>query len=214
MLECPWTLFLDYIFVFSLSLLPWLSPMVISHGYPLSGVKYPSNASDHQIYVSVSESDWGPARCVHLHLDVLLFFSHSVVSGSLWLHEQKHSSLPCSSLSPGDCSNSCPLSWWCHPTILSHPLLLLPSIFSSIRVFSKELAFCIRWPKYWGFSFSISPSNEYSVLISFRTVLNSLLSKQLSRVFSNTTVQKHQFFCTQPSLWSNSHIHTWLLENP
>ena len=86
--------------------------------------------------------------------------------------------------------------------ILYHPLLLLPSIFPSIRVFSKESALLIRWPKYWSFSFSISPSNEYSGLISFRidwfplglTGLIFLLSKGLSRVYSNTTLQKHQFF--------------------
>ena len=78
-----------------------------------------------------------------------------------------------------------------------------------------ELALCIRWPKYWSFSFSISPSNEYSELISFRiTVLISLQSKGLSKVFSSTTIWKHQFFGTQCSLWSNSHIHTWLLEKP
>ena len=82
--------------------------------------------------------------------------------------------------------------------ILCCPLLLLPSIFPSIRVFSNELALCIRWPKYWSFSFNISPSNEHSGLISFR--MDSLQSKGLSRVFSNTTVQKHQFFSTQLSL--------------
>ena len=92
--------------------------------------------------------------------------------------------------------------------ILCRPLLLLPSIFPSIRVFSKESALRIRWSKYW--SFSISPSNEYSGLIAFRismTVLISLQSKGLSRVFSNTTVQKHQFFGIQSSLWPKSHIH-------
>ena len=79
---------------------------------------------------------------------------------------------------------------------------------SSIRVFYNESALCIRWPKYWSFSFSISPSNEYSGLISFgMTGLISLQSKGLSRVLSITTVQKHQFFGPQPSLWSNSHIH-------
>ena len=84
---------------------------------------------------------------------------------------------------------------------LCFPLLLLPSIFPSIRVFSNKSALPIRWPKYWSFSFSISPSNEYSGLISFRMGwLISLLSKGLSRVFSNTTVQKHQFFSTQLSL--------------
>ena len=82
--------------------------------------------------------------------------------------------------------------------------LLLPSIFPNIRVFSNELASHIRWPKYWSFSFSISPSNEYSRL----TGLISLHSKGLSSVFSSTTVLKHQFFHAQPSLWSNSHIHT------
>ena len=85
--------------------------------------------------------------------------------------------------------------------ITCHPLLLLPSIFPSIRVFSSESVLHIRWPKYWSFSFSISPSNEYSGLISFRwTGWISLQSKGLSRVFSNTTVQMHQFFGAQLSL--------------
>ena len=93
--------------------------------------------------------------------------------------------------------------------ILCHPLLLLPSIFPSIRVSSNESIFRIRWPKDWSFSFNISPSNEYSGLISFRmTGLISLQSRGLSRVFSNSTVQKHQFFSTQHSLWSNAHICT------
>ena len=93
--------------------------------------------------------------------------------------------------------------------ILCHPLLLLPSVFPRFRVFSNESVLHIRWPKYWSFSFSISPSNKYSGLISFRIDWLDLLAVQgLSRVFSNTTVQKHQFFSTQPSLWSNSHIHT------
>ena len=85
--------------------------------------------------------------------------------------------------------------------ILCHPLLP-PSIFPSIRVFSSESVLCIRWPKYWSFNFSISPSNEYSGLISFRIDWLDLLaqSKGLSRVFSNTTVQKHQFFGPQLSL--------------
>ena len=99
--------------------------------------------------------------------------------------------------------------------IICPPYLFLSSVFPSIGVFSYKLAFHNRWPKYWSFSFSISPSNEYSGLISFRlTGLISLLSKGLSRVFSSTTVQKHQFFSAQPSLWSNSHIHTRLLEKP
>ena len=94
---------------------------------------------------------------------------------------------------------------WVMPSnhlILCCPLLLLPSIFPSIRVFSNESALCIRWPKYWSFSFNISPSNEHPGLISFRMDWLDLLAVQgtLKRVFSNTTVQKHQFFGTQPSL--------------
>ena len=93
--------------------------------------------------------------------------------------------------------------------ILCCPFLLLPSIFPSIRVFSNESVLCIRWPKYWNFSLSISPSNDYSGLMSFRIDWFDLLqSKGISRVFSNTTVQKHQFFSAQVSLESNSHIHT------
>ena len=98
--------------------------------------------------------------------------------------------------------------------ILCHPLLLLPPIPPSIRAFSNESTLRMRWPKYWSFSFNISPSNEYSGLIFGWTGWISLQSKGLSRVFSNTTVQKHQFFSAQPSLWFNSHIHTRLLEKP
>ena len=99
--------------------------------------------------------------------------------------------------------------------LLCHPLLLLTSIFPSIRVFSNESALRMSWPKYWSFSFNISPSNKHPGLISLGwTGWISLLSKGLSRVFSNTTVQKHQFFGTQLSSQSNSHIHTWPLEKP
>ena len=91
--------------------------------------------------------------------------------------------------------------------ILCCPLLLLPSIFPSTRVFSNEPALGIRWPTYW--SFIISSSNDYSGLISFRIDwFDSLLSTELSRVFSSTTVLKHQFTSALPSLWSSSHIHT------
>ena len=91
----------------------------------------------------------------------------------LWLlppHRLQHARLPCPSPTLRACSNSCPLSQWCHPTIsiLCRPLLLLPSIFPSIRVFSNESVLYIRWPKYWSFSFSISPSSKYSGMISFR----------------------------------------------
>ena len=93
--------------------------------------------------------------------------------------------------------------------ILCHPLLLLPSIFPSIRVFSNESDLHIRGPKDWSFSLNISPSNEHPGLISFRMDgWISLQSKGLSRVFSNITVQKHQFFSAQLSSQSNFHIHT------
>ena len=99
--------------------------------------------------------------------------------------------------------------------ILCHPLLLRPSIFPSIRVFSNESALFIRWPQYWSFSFNIRPSNEHPELISFRIDWLDLLAVQgTRRVFFNTTVQKHQFFGAQFSSQSNSHIHTlitWMI---
>ena len=99
--------------------------------------------------------------------------------------------------------------------ILCCPLLLLPPILPSIRVFSNESALCSKWPKYWSFSFSIIlPKNTQGWSPLEWTGWISLQSKGLSRVFSNTTVQKHQFFGAQPSSQSNSHIHTWLLEKP
>ena len=93
--------------------------------------------------------------------------------------------------------------------MLCCPLLLLPPIPPSITVFSNGSTLHMRWPKYWSFSFSIIPSKEIPGLISFRMDWLDLLAVQgLSRVFSNTTVQNHQFFGAQPSSQSNSHIHT------
>ena len=105
-------------------------------------------------------------------------FSRLVVPDSLAPHGLQHARPPCPSPTPGVYSNSCPLSRWCHPTTSSscHLLLLPPSIFPSIRVFSSESVLHIRWPKYW--SSSISPSNEYSGLISFRMDWFDLLSVQ------------------------------------
>ena len=99
--------------------------------------------------------------------------------------------------------------------ILCRPLPLLPSIFPSIRVFSNKSPLHIRWPKDWSFSFNISPTNEHQGWFPLGwTGWISLQSKGLSRVFSSTTVQKHQFFGAQPSSQSNSHIHTWPQEKP
>ena len=103
--------------------------------------------------------------CLFIH-SISYQFSRSVVSDSLWPHELQHARPPCPSPTPGVYSNSCPLSRWYH-LILCHPLLL-PSIFPNIRVFSNESAVCVRWPKYWRFSFNISPSDEHRGLISFR----------------------------------------------
>ena len=96
--------------------------------------------------------------------------------------------------------------------VFCHSLLLMPSVFPSIRVFSNESALRIRWTEYWSFSFSINPSNEYSGFISFRNDwidwFDQLVSKRLSRTFSSTTIRKHQFFSAQAFLLSKSHITT------
>ena len=108
-------------------------------------------------------------------------FSRSVVSDSLWPHESQHTRPPCPSPAPGVYSNSCPSSQWCHPAISSlsrSSLLLLPPVPPSIRVFSNESTLSMRWPKYWSFSFSISPSNEHTGLISFRMDWMDLLTVQ------------------------------------
>ena len=149
---------------------------------------------------------------LHLNQFSSVHFSHSAVSDSLRLHESQHARPPCPSPTPGVHPNSCPSSQWCHPAISScHHLLLLPPIPLSIRVFSNESNLCIRWPKCWRFSFNISPSNEYSGWFPLGwTGWIPLQSKGLSGVFSNITVWKHQFFSSQPSLWSNSHIQLWL----
>ena len=147
-------------------------------------------------------------------------FSHSVMSDSAtqWTAARQASLSITNSRSPPK-PMSIELVMPSNHLILCRPRLLLPSIFPSIRVFSNESALRIRWTKYWSFSFSISPSNEHPGLISFRMDwldlwMDWLQSKGLSRVFSNTTVQKHQFFGIQLSSQSNSHIHTWPLEKP
>ena len=147
----------------------------------------------------------------------LLLFSHPVTSDSLHPHGLQHTRPPCLSPSPGVCPSSCPLHQWCHPAITSSDALFsfCPQFFPASGIFSSESAACIRWPKCWRFSFSISPSSKYLGLISLKIDLFYLLvSKGLSGVFSSTTVQRHQFFGTLPSLWSSSHKFTWPMRRP
>ena len=156
------------------------------------------------------------ARFLHCKVTLslcCLFFSHSVLSDSLRPHGLQHARLPCPSLSPGACLNSCPLSRWCHPTISSS--VICPQSCSASGSF----------PMSWLFPSggqSIGASALASVLtMSIQgwfplgwTGWIALLSKGFSRVFSSTTFWRHQFFGVQTSLWSNSHNPTWLLEKP
>ena len=138
------------------------------------------------------------------------------MSDSLQPHGLQYTRPPCPSLSPQVCLNSCPLSWWCHPTISSSVAFFfyfqsflasgsfpMSQLFTSDGQTIEALA-----------SASVLPMNIQGWFPLGLTGLISLLSKRLSRFFSSTTIRKHQFFNAQPSLWSNSHIRTWLLEKP
>ena len=144
-------------------------------------------------------------------------FSCSVVSNSLRPHEPQHTRPPCPSSTPGVHSNSCPSSWWCHPAISSSvvPFSSCPQSLRASGSFPMSQLFA------WGgqsigvsASASVPPMNSQAWSPLGWTGWISLQSKGLSRVFFNTTVQKHQFFSTQLSSQSNSHIHTWPLEKP
>ena len=142
-------------------------------------------------------------------------FSSLVVPDSLRPHGLQHTRLPCPSPTPRAYSNSCPLSWWCHPTISSSIVPLSSCFQSSPESGSLQMSqFFTSGGQSIGVSASLSvlPMNIQDWFPLGWTGWISLQFKGLSRVFSNTTVQKHQFFCTQLSLWSNSHIHTRLLE--
>ena len=134
----------------------------------------------------------------------MLLFSYSVRSDSLQPQGLQHTRLPCPSPSPEVCPSSCSLHLWCHPAVSSScPLLLLPSVFPSIRDFSNESAAHTRWPKYWSFSFSISPSNKYSGLISLKTSWFDLLSIQ--RTF-RSLLQHHSSKASRCSAFFTVHI--------
>ena len=139
-------------------------------------------------------------------------FSHSVMFNYLRHYGLQHARPPCHVTSSQSLLRLMSIEsvMSSNHLILCCPLPLLPSIFPSIRIFSSESVLRIRWPEYWSFSFIISPSSEHPGLISFRMDWGwiSMQSKGLSRAFSNTTVQKHQFFSARVSLQSSSHIHT------
>ena len=129
-------------------------------------------------------------------------FSHSVVSDSLWPHRLQHARLPCPSLSLRVCSNSCPLNWWCHPAISSSviPFSACPKSFPASEYFQMSQLFTAGGRSFGvSASASVLPMNIQDWFPLGLTGLISLLSKGLSRIFSNTLVQKHQFFVTQPS---------------
>ena len=149
------------------------------------------------------------------HPGLSVRFSSSLVSDSMQPHGPQHARLPYPSSTPGVYSNSCPLSRWCHPTISSSVVC-----FSHLQSFPASGSFpTTQFFASGGQSIETSPSasvfpmNIQGWFPLGLTGLISLPSKGLSRVFSNTTIWKHQFFGAQPSLWCNSHIHTWLLEN-
>ena len=144
-------------------------------------------------------------------------FSYSVVSDSLQPHELQHTRPPCPSPTPGVHSNSCPLSRWCHPTISSSvvPLSSCPQSCPASGSFLKSQLFTSGGQSIAvSTSASVLPMNIQDWSALGWTGWISWQSKGLSRVFSNTTVQKHQFFSAQLSSQSNSHIHTWSLEKP
>jgi len=139
------------------------------------------------------------------------------MSNSLWPHGLQHARLPCPSPTPRIYSNSCPLSWWCHPTISSSVVPFSSHLQSFPASGSFPMSqFFLSGGQNIGVSVSTSvlPVNIQDWFPLRWTGWISLQSKGLSRVFSNTTVQKHQLFDAQLSLYSNSHIHTWLLEKP
>ena len=151
------------------------------------------------------------------HHCLFLQFSCSVVSDSLRPHELQHSRPPCPSSIPGAHPNSYPLSRWCHPTISSSvvPFSSCPQSFPASGSFQMSQLFASGGQSIGVSALaSVLPMNIQDWFPLELTGWISMQSKGLSRVFSNTTLQKHQFFSAQLSLQSNSHIHTWLLEKP
>ena len=156
-------------------------------------------------------------RCTHRYIYKYIHWCFSVTQlcPTFPPHGLQHARVPCPSLSPGVCLSSCPLSWWCYLTVSSSatPFSFCLQSFPASGSFPMSRLFKSGGQSIRA-SASVLPMNIKDWFPLGLTGLVSLLSKGLSTVFSNTTVQKHQFFGAQPSLWSSSHIHTWLLEKP
>ena len=164
-----------------------------------------------KISISIGETIFWKNVC----LEWIFTCCCSVMSDSLWPHGLQHTRLPCSSPTPGACSNSCSLSQWWHPTISSSvvPFSSCLKSFPASGSFLMSQFFSSGGPSI-GASASVLPMNIQGWFPFGWTSPISLLSKGPSRVFSRTPVRKHHFFDSQPSLWSNSHIYAWLLETP
>ena len=156
----------------------------------------------------------GCVHQTHFTSALLLLISHSVVSNCLWPHELQHSRLLCPSLSPRVCSVSCPLSWWWYLTISSSatPFFCLQSFPASDSFQISQLFASGGQNNGASASAAVLLVNIQDLFPLGLTGLISLISKGLSRVFYSSTIQQHQFFSTQPSLWSSSQICTRLLE--
>ena len=195
----------------------WYCPTISSSAFPFASCpqSFPGSRSfPVSLLFALSGQSIGASASASV-LPMNLFFSCSVTSNSLWLQGMQHISLPCPSLSPRVCSNLCPSSQWCHPTISSSVILSSSCLqsFPESGFFLMSQLFASDGQSIGAsVSASVLPMNIEGWFLLGLTGLISLLSKGLSRVLSNTSVQKHQFFSTQPSLWSNSHIHTWLVE--
>ena len=159
----------------------------------------------------------GVKEVTDLHKLSQSFSSATQLRPTLRPQELQHARPPCPSPAPGACSNSCPLSWWCHPTISSSviPFSSCLQSFPASGFLSMSQFFTTGGQSIGASpSGSVLPMNIQDWFPLGLTDLISLQSNRLPRVFSNTSIQKHQFFGTQLSLWSNSHIHIWLLEKP
>ena len=186
-------------------------------GFPGNSViKNPPATQEMQVQSPGQEDPLEEGMATHSSISSVQF-SHSVVSNSLRPHESQHARPPCLSPTPGVYPNSCPSSRWCHWAISSSvvPFSSCPQSLPASESFPMSQLFT------WGnqstgvsASASVLPMNTQNWSLSGWTGWISLQSKGFSRVFSNTTVQKHQFFGAKPSWWFSSHIHTWVLEKP